>query len=199
MSNAHEDRAEYKSISNNISLFSISSVFIANEIDDGMRWKTRKKIFKNYSSRIILSHMICIQYVLLLILFLSYSKFSFVTIGNYLLACEHKCADILPMTSLSPSIRMACRICWKFSPILLQMYLLISTRDTTRNDLLASEPAFYHCPLYFLHFSRYNLDLLKIFFTSFCHEFRQYRNVMLYYIDFIGQTFIGEMWIDLPF
>lgn len=66
-------------------LFSISSIFIANEMDDGMRWKTRKKIFKNYSSRIILSHMICIQYVLLLILFLSYSKFSFVTIGNYLL------------------------------------------------------------------------------------------------------------------
>lgn len=92
-------------------LFSISSIFIANEMDDGMRWKTRKKIFKNYSSRIILSHMICIQYVLLLISFLSYSKFSFVTIGNYLLACEHKCADILPMTSLSPSIRMACRIC----------------------------------------------------------------------------------------
>lgn len=66
-------------------LFSISSIFIANEMDDGMRWKTRKKIFKNYSSRIILSHMICIQYVLLLISFLSYSKFSFVTIGNYLL------------------------------------------------------------------------------------------------------------------
>lgn len=66
-------------------LFSISSIFIANEMDDGMRWKTRKKIFKNYSSRIIVSHMICIQYVFLLILFLSYSKFSFVTIGNYLL------------------------------------------------------------------------------------------------------------------
>lgn len=34
--------------------------------------------------------------ILLLVLFLSYNKFSFVTIGNYyfLFACEHECADI---------------------------------------------------------------------------------------------------------
>lgn len=141
--------------------------------------------------------MICIQCVLLFIFFLNYSKFSFVTAqGNYLLfACEHKCADILSFDFLISSIRMACRICWKFSPILLQMYLLISTRDTTRNDLLASE----HFTIVHFIFSRHSLDLLKIFFASFCHVFRQYRNVMLYYIDFIGQTFIGKMWIDLSF
>lgn len=86
------------------------------------------------------------------------------TIGNYLLASEHKCADISPLTPLSPLFVWLAGFAENF----LQFYckcVCLSPQEILETTFLRLNCK--HFTIVHFIFSRYSLDLLKILFNLF--------------------------------